>query len=197
MVLGFLGRSAYGQVSALINYPVADGLAHREFQFNHNFTSADTGLNASYLHSTNILLGLFDRLEISGSTDWLGESNFGFKFTAFRSKDEKTVVATGLQNMKGVGGDPFCCVRQNTGNYNLHAGWLNSGESQVTFGADTMLNSRLGCSCEYGGGTTGSSSLCLYYTLSTGLQLQTMYTKPNDTTVDPFHTFVLTYTIRI
>ena len=61
-----LVSTSQGQVSALINYPVADVLGHREFQLNQNFTSGDSKLTGQYLQSQNYVLGLFDVAEVSG-----------------------------------------------------------------------------------------------------------------------------------
>ena len=92
-----LAASSQGQVSALINYPVADVLGHREFQLNQNFTSSNSKLTSQYLQSQNYVLGLFDVAEVSGITDFLGSHNFGLKFTPIRSKDEKFAFGFGWQ----------------------------------------------------------------------------------------------------
>jgi hypothetical protein len=192
--LAAIGANA--QVSTLINFPTADCLGHREFQLNQNFSSATPKLNTSYIQSTNYLVGLFDRVELAGIHDWQGNHAFGVKLTPYRSKDEKLAVGVGLQNMRGLRGDPFVNTRYSLGNWNLHAGWLNTTESQATLGVDTMITSKLGGSLEYGSAPSGSAAAILYYSLTEGLLLQAMFTKPNDPTADVNHTVTLTYTFR-
>jgi hypothetical protein len=184
------------QISTVINYPSADVMGHREFQINQGFTSKTPNLNTSYVQSTNYLVGLFDRLEFAGNADWVGNHSFGVKATLYRSKDETFSFGTGLQNMRKLDGDPFACVRKSCGNWNFHAGWVRDASSYGTLGIDTMLNPRLGASYEYGSGPTGASAMMLYYNLTDGFQLQGFVTRPNDTTVDATHNFVLSYTLR-
>jgi hypothetical protein len=184
------------QVSTLVNYPTADVLGHREFQINQNFSASDPKLNTSYVQTTNYLIGLFDRGELSANVDWLGEHTMAFKLTPYRSKDEKLSVGVGYQNCRNLTGDPFAALRISNGNWNLHTGWFRDDEDHFTLGVDTMLNDRLGGSLEYGSADSGSTGLCLYYTLTQGVVLQGILTKPNDTTADTLHTFVVSYTLR-
>lgn len=198
-VLGFVALSASGkaQVSALINYPVADVLGHREFQLNHNFTSIDSGISGQYLQSTNYILGLFDVAEVSGITDFLGSHNFGLKFTPFRSKDENFAFGFGWQGLSSDSVSHFEYSRYTVGNYNLHLGLQHDDEDRGVFGFDHAFSDQWGCSAEYVGNSTGSSAYSLFYTMKSGLVLQGIYTKPHDSATDPNYTFVLSYTVRV
>ena len=192
-----LSAGANAQVSALINYPVADVLGHREFQFNHNFTSADSKLTGQYLHSHNYVLGLFDVAEVSGIADFLGSHTFGLKFTPYRSKDEKFAFGFGWQGLSSDAVSHFEYGRYTIGDYNLHFGYQHDDEDRGVFGFDHTFSEQWGCSAEYVGNSTGSSAYSLFYTMKSGLVLQGIYTKPHDFATEANYTFVLTYTFRI
>lgn len=192
-----LAASGNAQVSALINYPIADVLGHREFQLNHNFTSADSKLGGQYLNSTNYVLGLFDVAEVSGITDFMGSHNFGLKFTPYRSKDENLAFGFGWQGLSSDAVSTFEYARYTMGNYNLHLGYQHDDENRGVFGFDHAFSDQWGCSGEYVGNSTGSSACSLFYTMKSGLVLQGIYTKPHDLATDANYTFVLSYTFRI
>lgn len=192
-----LAASGRAQVSALINYPVADVLGHREFQLNQNLTSADSKLSGQYLHSQNYVLGLYDLAEVSGITDFLGSHNFGLKFTPYRSKDEKFAFGFGWQGLSSDSVSTFQYARYTSGNYNLHFGYQHDDENRGVFGFDHAFSDQWGCSGEYVGNSTGSSAYSLFYTMKSGLVLQGIYTKPHDVATDATYTFVLSYTFRI
>jgi hypothetical protein len=192
-----LAATSQGQVSALINYPVADVLGHREFQLNQNFTSSNSKLTSQYLQSQNYILGLFDVAEVSGITDFLGSHNFGLKFTPFRSKDEKFAFGFGWQGLSSNAVSTFEYARYTMGNYNLHLGYQHDDENRGVFGFDHAFSGQWGCSAEYVGNSTGSAAYSLFYTMKSGLVLQGIYTKPHDLATEANYTFVLTYTFRI
>jgi hypothetical protein len=192
-----LAASSRGQVSALINYPVADVLGHREFQLNQNFTSANSNLTSQYLQSQNYVLGLFDVAEVSGITDFLGSHNFGVKFTPYRSKDEKFALGFGWQGLSSNAVSTFEYARYTMGSYNLHLGYQHDDENRGVFGFDHAFSDQWGCSGEYVGNSTGSAAYSLFYTMKSGLVLQGIYTKPHDIATDANYTFVLSYTFRI
>jgi hypothetical protein len=192
-----LAASSKGQVSALINYPVADVLGHREFQLNQNFTSSNSKLTSQYLQSQNYVLGLFDVAEVSGITDFLGSHNFGLKFTPIRSKDEKFAFGFGWQGLSSNAVSTFEYARYTMGNYNLHLGYQHDDENRGVFGFDHAFSNQWGCSAEYVGNSTGSSAYSFFYTMKSGLVIQGIYTKLHDVSVDANYTFVLCYTFRI
>ena len=192
-----LAATSQGQVSALINFPVADVLGHREFQLNQNFTSSNSKLTSQYLQSQNYVLGLFDVAEVSGITDFLGSHNFGLKFTPIRSKDEKFAFGFGWQGLSSNAVSTFEYARYTMGNYNLHLGYQHDDENRGVFGFDHAFSNQWGCSAEYVGNSTGSSAYSFFYTMKSGLVIQGIYTKLHDVSVDANYTFVLCYTFRI
>ncbi len=189
--------TAWGQVSALNNFPIADVMGHREFQINQTFAGSDTKLNTSYVQSTNYLLGLFDIAELSGNADWLGNHQVGLKLTPWRSKDERTSFGFGWQDLRGQAESPFACARHTLGNWNLYGGWQRDEENRVLLGFDHALSDKWILAGEYAGSATGSTSFSVFYNITPGLVFQGIWTKPHDSTVDANHQFVLTYTFRI
>lgn len=185
------------QSSALLNYPIADVLGHREVQIYHIVTSAQPKLKTQYANSTNWILGLYDNFEISGLHDWSGSFQAGLKINPWRSADGNSSFGFGWQDVRGAGESPFAAFRQTFGNWNAYVGWQRDTESRGLFGLDFMFSDQWSCGVEYASAASGGLSLGVYYYFTPDLSLQGIWTRQNDRTSDDVHQWMLSYTFRV
>ena len=133
---------AQASLTSLINYPIADFLAHREYQENVTAGGTENYLDPKVNWSQGGTLGLFDKGEIGFTNDF--ESGWGYeaKVKLFESAgDHKFLVSGGFANVSTTDNtvDKFIMARYDAGKVRVHAGYYYSDFGVGVFGVDFGL----------------------------------------------------------
>ncbi|MBA4291886.1 hypothetical protein C0431_02850 [bacterium] len=194
---GFVMLSAcsFGQVTGLVSIPVADNIGFREVEFGYSLSGTDHSISKQYGHGASLLVGVHDRFEIAGSSDFLGGQAWGMKFVPYRSPDEKFVIGLGLQNINGGQSDLFAMGRYNLDAVNIHFGWTRDSDHRGLLGIDYAYD-RWTFAADYSSNPDGATWLGVFYDLGQGLTANVSFGRPHTRADGDMHAFGLTYGIR-
>lgn len=134
--------SAHGSLTCLINLPIADFLAHREYNHNVTVGGTENNIDPKVYWSHGGTLGIFDKGEIGFTNDFEGGWTYDAKIKLFESKgDHKLLVSGGFTNVSTTDNsiDKFVIARYDCGCLRVHAGYYHSDFGSGVLGVDFGL----------------------------------------------------------
>ncbi|MBS1724127.1 MAG: hypothetical protein JSS66_14380 [Armatimonadetes bacterium] len=154
---------APAQVTSLINIPVADLQGSHGVEIGHWVTGYERSVDPRYYHYSYAVVGLGDRVEIAGATDYLGWSAWGFKVGVVDDQKRHYAVSAGIQNIRGNESSPFVVGRYDLGQVRFHAGWSRDDRQRLICGVDFPLNDSFYVAIDHSSSDGGSTWAGLYY----------------------------------
>ena len=199
-VLGgfFVASCAMSQVTGLVTIPVADTKGVREVEVGYLVTGNEKNVDKGYSHFGYAILGVHERVEIAGSTDFNGGNTWGFKVKLVDSPKGHYAVSCGCQNISAGNSDPFVVGRYDLANARLHAGWSRDDSSRFICGFDVPVTTDLTFAMDHWSGEGGSTWGGLFYGIPgvDGLTANLFVGFPNEHGSGIQHTLGLVYGFR-
>ncbi len=190
--------SALGQVTSLVTIPIADTKGAGEAEYGQFVTGYERDVDPHYYHSAYLLVGIADRVEIAGATDFLGTDSWGFKIKALDDPKGRFALSAGLQYVRGGDSSPFVVGRCNCGSVRLHAGWQRNDESEFVCGLDYGLSESLSVAADFTSSRLGAAWGGLFWAVPgiDGLTLNVLVGVPNERDDGFQHSVGLVYAFR-
>ncbi len=193
-----ISAGAMAQVTGLVSIPVADTKGVREVELGYLLTGNERNIDKGYTHFGYAILGIHERVEVAASTDFIGNSVWGFKCKLLDGCKGEYAVSAGLQNIRAGQSDPFVVGRYNCCGMRLHAGWSRTDTSRFICGADYPIMQGLTLGVDHWSGKEGSTWGGLFYAVPSvpGLTANLWVQFPSEKANGIHHTVGLVYGFR-
>lgn len=181
--------------TALVSIPVADILKHREVVLGHTLKGFDNKFDGRYSNFTSVTIGLFDRVEVGASTDYLGNNAWSAKALVYES--DMGGFSVGLMNAADKRVDPYAVGRLDFGKLRVHGGIgrfdnLRTGMIGVDYGfSDSII-----LQADHTGGSGGYTWFAASVLLGEGFSVQGAYGRPNNSANPDSHFVYVGYGFR-
>lgn len=190
--------SAFAQVTGLVTIPVADTKGVREVEIGYFATGTERNIDKGYVHMGYAILGVHEKVELAASTDFTGNSVWGFKVKLIDGPKGKYALSCGCQNVSAGHSDPYVVGRYDFEKFRLHAGWSRDEFSRFICGLDCPLSDNLTLAVDHWSGDGGSTWGGLFYSIPgvDGLSANMFVGLPNEHSAGIQHSVGIVYGFR-
>lgn len=136
-----LAATAKAGPTGCASIPIADILRHREALAGYFVSGTERHIDRAITHTGDILIGLFDRIEMGIDSDFNGSTVYNAKILLFESpNDARFAVALGLQNCDlSRSAEPYAVARYDLPFCRLHFGALKHDSWRLIVGLDFAI----------------------------------------------------------
>ena len=147
-----IASAAFAGPTSLIAMPIADVLAHREFNFEIAGSGNERNIDKAYHWGQAVTVGLYDVMEFGYDNDFLGNTTLNAKWQFYQSPGAgKFALAVGMQNIGLLDEQPdkYVVGRYDMKACRVHAGCLYNDRYRTMLGVDAPLPKGLTFAADY------------------------------------------------
>lgn len=142
LAMAMLARASQADVTNLCSIPIADILAHREAMLMYTLSGNEKNISGgAYSHALNGVIGLFDRVELGVTTDFLGNTTYGAKVLLF--ENDRGALSAGAWGYDRRKADPFLVGRLDFDRVRFHGGVIRDDRHRIMLGFDAEVSREL------------------------------------------------------